>query len=241
MIFIGGKSIIGQIIFVGWEFLFDLRSNCWLKTRYFYPPVSILENANQTQIFYQQFVGKFDTPKHSNLAKFSSWKSCSNGRSSINTWQILANEGSKFNSDRLEFGNGYILLIYNFYFNLRLINFVYNVPRAWLLIISPVPAMVLNHACLWSKCNRSGLWRHIIGTCRSWDDYVANIQIQLSQHFCRATKIFCRETRILSNLRVTSCCNIFTFRVLIHTLSVWLLVQCYEIRHNFLLLSPGLS
>ena len=38
----------------------------------------------------------------------------------------------------------------------------------WLLNRSPVPAMVLktiDQACLWSKCNRSALWRHITGTC----------------------------------------------------------------------------
>ena len=35
----------------------------------------------------------------------------------------------------------------------------YNIPRAWLLNRSPVPAMVL-------KSSISGLWRHIIGTCR---------------------------------------------------------------------------
>ena len=35
----------------------------------------------------------------------------------------------------------------------------YNMPRACLLNRSPVPATVL-------KSNRSGLWRHIIGTCR---------------------------------------------------------------------------
>ena len=45
----------------------------------------------------------------------------------------------------------------------------YNIPRAWLLNRSPVPVMVLKsnrQACLWSKSDRSGLWRHIISTCR---------------------------------------------------------------------------
>ena len=40
------------------------------KTRYFYLSISILaENANPIQIFCQQFVSKFDTPKNPKLAK----------------------------------------------------------------------------------------------------------------------------------------------------------------------------
>ena len=41
-------------------------------------------------------------------------------------------------------------------------NFHYNIPRAWLLNRSPVSAMdlkAIDQACLWSKSNRSGLWR----------------------------------------------------------------------------------
>ena len=37
--------------------------------------------------------------------------------------------------------------------------YVYNIPRAWLLDRSPVPAMDLNS-------NRSGLWRRMLETCR---------------------------------------------------------------------------
>ena len=38
---------------------------------------------------------------------------------------ILTNEGSKLKLDCVEFENGYILLIYNINFKLRLINFTY--------------------------------------------------------------------------------------------------------------------
>ena len=34
------------------------------------------------------------------------------------------------------------------------------------------------------------------------------IKLQLSQHFCRTTKIFCHATQILCHVGVTSCCNI---------------------------------
>ena len=51
-----------------------LRSLNWLRaiTRYFYLPVSMLvENEHETQIFYQQFVGRFDTSKNSKVVKIS--------------------------------------------------------------------------------------------------------------------------------------------------------------------------
>ena len=69
----------------------------------------------------------------------------------------------------------------------------HNIPRACLLSGSPVPAMDL-------KSNRSGLWRHILETSRRLRRLCRNVQtmsrdmikLHLSQHFCRATKIFCR-------------------------------------------------
>ena len=85
-------------------------------------------------------------------------------------------------------------------------NINYNIPSAWLLNRSPVPAMDL-------KSNRSGLWHHMLETCRRLRDYVANVQtmscdiikLQLNQHFCRATWVSCR-------VGVTLCCGFYTFR-----------------------------
>ena len=96
----------------------------------------------------------------------------------------------------------------------------YNIPRACLLNRSPVPAMVL-------KSNRSGLWRHMLETCRRlrWlcrkhSNNVARhdktpvkstllscdmTKLQLSQHFCRATWVSCC-------VGVTLCCDSHTFR-----------------------------
>ena len=89
----------------------------------------------------------------------------------------------------------------------------YNIPRACLLNRSPVPAMDL-------KSNRSDLWRRMLETCRRLRDYVASLQtmsrdmikLQLSQHFCRATKIFCRATWVSCRVGVTLCCDFYTFR-----------------------------
>ena len=71
----------------------------------------------------------------------------------------------------------------------------YNIPRACLLNRPPVPAMDL-------KSNRSGLWRHMLETCRRLrrlccesSDNVAWHKTPVSQHFCHTTKIFCRATR----------------------------------------------
>ena len=96
----------------------------------------------------------------------------------------------------------------------------YNIPRACLLDRSPVPAMDL-------KSNRSGLWCHMLETCRRLrrlrrkrSNNVARhdktpvkstvlsrdmIKLQLSQHFCRATWVSCR-------VGVTLCCDFYTFR-----------------------------
>ena len=62
----------------------------------------------------------------------------------------------------------------------------------------PVPVTVL-------KRNRSGLWRHIKGTCRTlrWscckhsNNVAWHDRTQLSQHFCRATRVWCRVGVIL--------------------------------------------
>ena len=77
---------------------------------------------------------------------------------------------------------------------------IYNISRACLLNRSPVPAMDL-------KSNRSGLWCHMLA------ELVASVQttprdmikLQLSQQFCRAIWASCR-------VRVTLCCDFYTFR-----------------------------
>ena len=83
----------------------------------------------------------------------------------------------------------------------------YNIPWAYLLNRSPVPAIDL-------KNNRSGLWRHMLAELvADWEDYVANVQtisrdmikLQLSQYFCRATRVSCR-------VGVTLCCDFYIFR-----------------------------
>ena len=92
-------------------------------------------------------------------------------------------------------------------------NMYYNVPRACLLNRSPAPAIDL-------KSSRSGLWPHTLETCRRLRRFVANIQtmsrdmikLQLSQHFCHATKIFCRGTWVSCRVEVTLCCDFYTFR-----------------------------
>ena len=96
---------------------------------------------------------------------------------------------------------------------------------------SPFPAMNL-------KSNKSGLWRHMLELVTGWD-YVASVQamsrdmikLQLSQHFCRATKIFCRATWVSCRVGVTLCCDFYRFRSC--KLSVCLILQCCDIRHNF--------
>ena len=77
------------------------------------------------------------------------------------------------------------------------------------------------------KSNRSGLWRHMLETCRRLtrlcrerSNNVARhdktpvkstllsrdmIKLQLSQHFCRATRVSCR-------VGVTLCCDFYTLR-----------------------------
>ena len=90
--------------------------------------------------------------------------------------------------------------------NCPVLAITYNIPRACLLNRSTVPAMVL-------KSNRSGLWRHIIWTCRRLRWLCRRhlkmsrdmIKIQLSQQFCRATQVSCP-------VGVIPCCNCCTFR-----------------------------
>ena len=72
------------------------------------------------------FSDKFPSPKDgSKPAKIFILNSFVNGHISINTRQILTNEGSKFKLDCTKFRNGNMLLIYNISFKLRLINLVY--------------------------------------------------------------------------------------------------------------------
>ena len=131
----------------------------------------------------------------------------------------------------------YMMIIFKMWlakFQIFSFRVIYNIPRACLLNRSPVPAMDL-------KSNRSGLWRHMLETCRRLrrlcrkrSNNVAqhdetpvkstrlsrnkNIlssymkKLQLSQHFCRATKIFCYATWVLCRVNVTLCCDFYTFR-----------------------------
>ena len=71
------------------------------------------------------------------------------------------------------------------------------------------------------KSNRSGLWHHMLAELvAGWEYYVASVQtmsrdmmkLQLSQHFCRATKIFCRATWVSCRVGVTLCCDFYTCR-----------------------------
>ena len=56
------------------------------------------------------------------------------------------------------------------------------------------------------KSNRSDLWRHMLKLVVGWEDYAANIQrmscdmikLQLGQHFCSTTKIFCPRATWIS-------------------------------------------
>ena len=61
------------------------------------------------------------------------------------------------------------------------------------------------------------------------------VKLQLSQHFCRATKIFWHATQILCHVGVTSCCNIYTFRscnACTFSLTICAVLR-RDIRHNF--------
>ena len=71
------------------------------------------------------------------------------------------------------------------------------------------------------KSNRSGLWRHMLAEfVAGWEYHVASLQtmsrdrikLQLSQHFCRATKIFCRATWVSCRIGVTLYYDFYTFR-----------------------------
>ena len=60
----------------------------------------------------------------------------------------------------------------------------------------------------------------MLETCRRLKRLCRNVQtishdmvkLQLSQHFCRATKIFCRATWVSCSIGVTLCCGFYTFR-----------------------------
>ena len=100
----------------------------------------------------------------------------------------------------------------------------YNTPRACLLNRSPVPAIDL-------KSNRSGLWGHMLAELVvGWEDNVANIQT-IFKHSNKY--IPSRDMSFMSGRSVT----FIHLEVATHALSVW---QCCDIRHNFLLLSPGI-
>ena len=107
-----------------------------------------------------------------------------------------------------------ILSKYSYLYQRKMANDYHNIPRTWLLNRSPVPAMDL-------QSNRSGLWRHMLTELVvGWEHYVANIQtmshdmikLQLSQHFCRTTKIYCRAAWVSCRVGVTLCCDFYTFR-----------------------------
>ena len=67
-------------------------------------------------LFCEQFVGKFDTPKNSNWPKFIFCISCSNSHISINIRRIPTNESPKFKVDGVERKNSSIFLIDVHYF-----------------------------------------------------------------------------------------------------------------------------
>ena len=80
----------------------------------------------------------------------------------------------------------------------------YNFPGTCSLNRLRVPAMVLKSnrsgLLMVSESNWSGLWCHIIGTQIMSGNM---IKLHLSWYFCRATRILC-------HVGVTSCCNIHT-------------------------------
>ena len=110
----------------------------------------------------------------------------------------------------------------------------YNIPRACLLNRSPVPTMVL-------KSNRSGLWCHIIVTyrwlrwlCRKRSTMLRDmIEVQSSQYFLHDKNILSRDMNFMSRRRDYYVVTSILSEVAIHAFSVWLLLQCCDIRHNF--------
>ena len=72
---------------------------------------------------------------------------------------------------------------------------------------------------IWKAIYRSGLLRHMLKLVVGWEDYVAYvrtmssdmIKLQLSQHFCRATKILCCAKWVSCRLGVTLCYDFYTF------------------------------
>ena len=114
--------------------------------------------------------------------------------------------------------------------NTKELGAIHCCPRACLLNRPPVPAMDL-------KSNRSGLWRHMLETCRRLrrlcrkhsNNVARHDKTPVSHYVCRATKIFCRATWFSCRVGVTLCCDFYT----LHALSVCLLLQCCDIWHNF--------
>ena len=89
------------------------------------------------------------------------------------------------------------------------------------------------------ESNRSGLWHHIIETsgrlgwlCRK---HSCNVErLGETQHFCCPTKIFCRTTWVLCSWEWHCAVTFINLETAIHAFSVWLLVQCYDIRAAFI-------
>ena len=116
----------------------------------------------------------------------------------------------------------------------------YNIPRPCLLNKSPVPAMDL-------KSNRSGLWRHMLKTCRRLRRLCRKRSNNVARHDKTPVKstIVARhdKTPVKSTIVARHEFHvakewhyIVTFthlEVAIHALSVCPLLQCCDIRHNF--------
>ena len=103
-----------------------------------------------------------------------------------------------------------------------------------LLNRSPVPAMDL-------KSNGSGLWRHILETCRRLRRLCRKNLSNVARHdktqvkstlLSRDRNILSCGTNFMSRRSYIMLC-FYTLEVAMHALSVCLILQCCHIRHNF--------
>ena len=106
----------------------------------------------------------------------------------------------------------------------------------------------IDQAYLWSKSNRSGLWRHVMRTCRRlrWvcrkhsNNVVRRDKTPVKSTLLSRDKNIMFSDTNLCRVGVTSCCSIYTFRGCNTCTFSLIACACYDIRHNFLLLSPGI-
>ena len=110
----------------------------------------------------------------------------------------------------------------------------YNIHRACLLNIWPVPASV-------PKSNRSGLWRHIIRTCHTLRWLCCKHSNNVARHDKTPVKstLLSRDKNLMSRRNDYYVVTLIHSEVAIHAFSVWLFVKCYDIR-QFLLMSSGI-